>query len=406
MSETFIVIGAGQAGLQICDSLRKEGFAGKLLLIGDEAMPPYQRPPLSKQYLEGALDSERLPFRPASFFENNEIELLLSTTVEAVNVQEHSLVLDSKETISFAKLAFATGTRVRKLPIPGGELDGVHYLRSVQDAEDIRRDLANAQSLVAIGGGFIGLEIAAVARKSGIDVTVVEAQNRLMERAVSPLISQYFADVHCDAGVTLVFDASVSKIEKNDGHFTVTMADDSTLSADLVVAGIGALPNVEVAAAAGIECDNGIVVDSLGRTSAVDVYAAGDCTMHHNAKLGIRHRLESVQNAVDQAKTVAASMVGLEKPYVQIPWFWSDQYDKKLQMVGTSIDADQSVVRGDPSDDAFSVFYFREGRLTGVDSVNRAKDHMFGRKFLNNDIHITSEQAADESVDLKTVATQ
>ena len=403
MSETFIVIGAGQAGLQICDSLRKEGFAGDLLLIGDEATPPYQRPPLSKQYLEGDLDRDRLPFRPANFFEKNNIKLLLGRPVTTVDLPQKTIALGS-ESYAFDKLAFATGTRVRRLPIPGGDLPGVHYLRTIEDADGIQRDLAQASSLIAIGGGFIGLEIASVARKNDLDVTVIEAQSRLMERAVSPIVSDYFAKLHTEHGVSLLLNTTVESIEKQAAGFNVYLSHGEQLSADMIVAGIGALPNVELAQQAGLECNNGIVVDNLGRTSVPDVYAAGDCTLHHNSKLDVYHRLESVQNAVDQAKTVAASMLGISKPYVQIPWFWSDQYDKKLQMVGRSQDADETVVRGEQASGSFSVFYFKQEKLIGVDSVNQAKDHMLGRKVLNNDIPLTSAQAADSSLDLKTVA--
>ena len=405
MSETFIVIGAGQAGLQICDSLRKEGFDGDLLLFGDESLAPYQRPPLSKQYLEGELDRERLPFRPETFFDKNDIQLHLSEPVTSLDLEQKTIVTESRD-YRFDKLAFATGTRVRRLPISGGDLPGVHYLRTVDDADGIQRDLASAKSLIAIGGGFIGLEIAAVARKRGIDVTVIEAQERLMERAVSPIISEYFASLHEGKGVTLLLQTSVAQVEKTESGFSVGLTDGKILSADMVVAGIGALPNVELASAAGIECDNGIIVDSAGVTSNMNVFAAGDCTMHHNAKLDVRHRLESVQNAVDQAKTVAATMVGKNKPYEQVPWFWSDQYDKKLQMVGTSRDADLAVTRGEPESGAFSVFYFKNEKLIGVDSVNQAKDHMFGRKFLNNDVPLTSAQAADTALDLKTITAQ
>lgn len=405
MSNTFIVIGAGQAGLQICDSLRKEGFEGDLLLIGDESLRPYQRPPLSKQYLEGALDRERLPFRPDSFFEKNEIELLLETSVQQVDLNNKSVNCGT-QSFNFDKLAFATGTRVRRLPIPGGDLPGVHYLRTVNDAEGIQQALTSAKSMVAIGGGFIGLEIAAVARKKGIEVTVVEAQGRLMERAVSPQISEYFAELHTNQGVSVLVNKAVGSIEAVGNGFEITLSEVEKLSADMIVAGIGALPNVELAQAAGIDCDNGIVVDSLGQTSAPDVFAAGDCTMHHNAKLNVRHRLESVQNAVDQAKTVAASMVGKSKPYEQVPWFWSDQYDSKLQMVGTSRDADEAVTRGTTESGAFSVFYFKNAQLIGVDSVNQAKDHMFGRKFLNNEISITPAQAGNLNLDLKSILTQ
>ena len=402
MSETFIVVGAGQAGLQICDSVRKEGYTGQLLLVGDEELAPYQRPPLSKQFLEGELDVDRLPFRPPNFFEKKDITLMLGEAVGRIDVNKKTILIGTRE-INFHKLAIATGTRVRKLPIPGGELEGVHYLRTVADANGIKDALQNAKSLVAIGGGFIGLEIAAVARKMGLAVSVIEAQGRLMERAVSPTISEYFSKVHSDAGVNVLLNSAVSAIGKREDGFVITLADGQEIKTDMCVAGIGAVPNVEIAEAAGVECNNGIVVDCFGRTSLEDVFAAGDCTMHENAKLKVRHRLESVQNAVDQAKTVAAIMMGLEKPYEQIPWFWSDQYDKKLQMVGRSKDADEEVLRGQPGEHSFSVFYFKEGNLIGVESVNQAKDHMLGRKMLNNDIHLTTTQAADETLDLKTL---
>lgn len=404
MSDTFIVIGAGQAGLQVCDSLRREGFSGRLLLIGDEEMLPYQRPPLSKQFLQGEIELSRLPFRPENFFEKKDIELVIGKSVLAINRDEQSIVLDG-QTFNYDKLALTTGTRVRKLPCPGGDLPGVHYLRTARDALAIKEDLDSAKSLIAIGGGFIGLEIAAVASTMNLDVTVIEAQGRLMERAVSPVISDYFAAVHTNQGVNLSFNASVSSIEKTAAGFEVAIGDQALLSADMLVAGIGAIPNAEIAQQCGIECDNGIVVDSCGRTSDPDIFAAGDCTMHDNVKLRVRHRLESVQNAVDQAKTVAAAMMGVDKPYTQIPWFWSDQYDKKLQMVGTSKDADQTIVRGDPSKHSFSVFYFKDNALIGVDSINQAKDHMIGRKFLNNDIPLEPAQAADDTLDLKGLAT-
>lgn len=404
MSETFIVIGAGQAGLQICDSLRKEGFDGKLVLLGDENLAPYQRPPLSKQFLLGELDKERLPFRPQNFFEKNDIDLRLGTLVSAIDTTNQCVVADNQK-INYDKLAIATGTRVRTLPVTGGDMPGVHYLRTVADAEQIKMNLGKAKSLVAIGGGFIGLEIAAVARKLGLGVTVIEAQSRLMERVVSPTVSGYFETLHRSKGVELLLNSSVSSIAKENDDFVVTMGDGTLMTADMVVAGIGAIPNTEIASAGGIVCDNGIVVDSFAKTSAPNVFAAGDCTMHDNAKLKIRHRLESVQNAVDQAKTVAASMVGKEKAYEQVPWFWSDQFDTKLQMVGLSKGAEEVVVRGKPEEDAFSVFYFKRGALIGADSVNQAKEHMMSRKILSKDIPVTSAQVADESLDLKTIMT-
>lgn len=402
MSENFVVIGAGQAGLQICDSARKAGFEGELLLVGDEALPPYQRPPLSKQFLLGELELERLPFRPPNFFEKNSISLELGSTVEKIDTENKSLVINGEQ-YRYDKLAIATGTRVRKLPVPGGDMEGIHYLRTAEDAQAIKDDLQSAQSLIAIGGGFIGLEIAAVAKKLGLNVTVIEAQARLMERVVSQSVSSYFGDLHRNHGVELLLNSSVASVAKVGEKFIVSLGDGTQHTADMVVAGIGAIPNTELASEAGIECDNGIVVDSLGRTSAVDVFAAGDCTMHDNAKLKVRHRLESVQNAVDQAKTVAASMVGDKKPYIQIPWFWSDQYDIKLQMVGSCVGADETVMRGQQAEHSFSVFYFNKGLLIGVDSVNRAKDHMMGRKILNNDLPVSSLQVADESLDLKTL---
>lgn len=405
MSETFIVIGAGQAGLQICDSLRKEGFDGRLLLFGDEDLAPYQRPPLSKQFLLGELEKERLPFRPQNFFEKNAIDLKLGVTVSAIDT-ENKTVLVNDQQFNYDKLAIATGTRVRKLPVTGGDLPGVHYLRTIVDAERIKEHLTKAQSLVAIGGGFIGLEVAAVARKMGLNVTVIEAQGRLMERVVPPIVSDYFDELHRSNDVELLLNSAVSSIAKENDTYIVTLDDGNQIRTDMIVAGIGAIPNTEVAADAGIVCDNGIVVDSFAKTSALDVFAAGDCTMHENAKLKIRHRLESVQNAVDQAKTAAASMVGHGKPYDQVPWFWSDQFDTKLQMVGSSAGAEETVLRGKPEDGAFSVFYFKQELLIGVDSVNQAKDHMMGRKILSKNLRVTSAEVANESLDLKTIITQ
>lgn len=399
-----VVVGAGQAGLQLCDSLRRAGYDGPLVLVGDEPELPYQRPPLSKKYLSGEVEDARLLFRPATFFEKQHVETRLGVRVTGIDREAHRLTLDDGSTLAYAKLALTTGTRVRPLPVPGAELDGVVYVRTLADGRDLRARLGQAARIVVVGGGFIGLEVAAMARGLEKEVVVVEALERLMARAVSPLVSEYYATMHRGHGVDVRLGEGVAAVHAANGGLEVETGTGERLAADVVVAGIGVVPNVELAEAAGLDCRNGIVVDVHARTNDPDIVAAGDCTMHENGFLGRELRLESVQNAVDQAKVAALTMTGQDATYRQVPWFWSDQYDQKLQMAGIGMPHDEAVVRGAIGPDGFSVFYFRDGALAGADSVNRPAEHMACRRLLDAGVAITPAQAADTGFDLMQAA--
>ncbi len=406
MSEGVVIVGGGQAGFQIAASLRAGGFADRIRLIGAEQHPPYQRPPLSKALLLGKMERERLLFRQPAFYEAQTIELRLGATVTAVDRATRSVTMAGGETVRYETLVLATGTRVRPLPVPGADLAGVVYLRTLDESEDLARRIAAAQRVVVIGGGFIGLEVAAAVRMLGKPVTVLEAAERLMGRVVAPVISSFYADLHRNRGVELVLDARIASLEGDGGRVrAVAMTDGTRHAADLVVIGIGVLPNVELAVAAGLVCENGIVVDAHGRTSDPAIFAAGECTRHPNRFAGGPARLESVQNAVDQAKAVAAAILGRPEAYDEVPWFWSDQYEVKLQMVGISTGHDQLVLRGDPASGQFSVCYFQKGRLLAIDSVNRPGDHMAGRKLLTAGAAVSPAQAGDESIELKAALT-
>ena len=399
----IVVIGAGQAGLQIAESLRRGGHAGRIVLLGDESWLPYQRPPLSKKFLAEDFAAERLFFRPQAQLAKQDIDFRPGARVTAIDRTASEVVLASGERIAWESLAIATGTRVRPLPVPGADHPSVCYLRGIDDGLALKERLAAAARVVVVGGGFIGLEVAATAVKSGKAVTVVEAQDRLMARAVAPVVSAWFAELHRGHGVDLRLACGVVALEPRGNGVVVALGDGGRAEADLVVAGIGVLPNDELAASAGLECRSGIVVDEFARTSDPRVVAAGDCTMHRNLRYSSPHRLESVQNAVDQAKVAAATLLGQAVPYQELPWFWSDQYDIKLQMAGLSSDHDHVVVRGATSDNAFGVYYFKSGTLVCVDTVNRPAEHMLARRLLGLRVPVTAAQAADLTLDLKTL---
>lgn len=402
MSDSIVIVGAGQAGFQVAASLRGEGFAGLIRLLGAEPHPPYQRPPLSKGLLLGKMEPARLLFRQPSFYAAQAIELELGRPVAAIDRGARRVVDAAGVAEPYDRLVLATGTRVRPLVVPGVELGGVLYLRTLDHSGELARRAAAARRVVVIGGGFIGLEVAAALRMLGLEVTVLEAAERLMGRVVAPLISEFYADLHRGRGVQLVLGARIAELAGSEGRVReVVMADGSRHAADLVVVGIGVLPNVELAQEAGLLCANGIVVDEHGRTSDPAIFAAGECTSHPNRFAGGPVRLESVQSAVDQAKSVAASLLGRPVAYDEVPWFWSDQYEVKLQMVGISAGHDRQVLRGDPAGGRFSVFYFKGERLIAIDSINRAADHMAGRKLLASGASLTRAQAADEAFDLK-----
>ncbi|MGE0858333.1 MAG: NAD(P)/FAD-dependent oxidoreductase [Gammaproteobacteria bacterium] len=400
----IVVVGAGQAGQQLCDSLRRGGYEGRLVLVGDEPVLPYQRPPLSKKFLTGALEAERLLLRPASFYEKANVELRLARRVTVIDRAARTLRLDDGEVLAWSGLALTTGTRIRPLTVPGAAEADVHYVRSLADGEALKARLATAERLAVIGGGFIGLEVAAIARELGKQVVLIEAAERLMARAVAPLVSAFYADLHRAHGVEVMLGTGIEAIRGAEGRQVVITTDGREHAVDLVVAGIGVVPNSELAEAAGLACHNGIVVDVHARTSDPAIVAAGDCTWHMNGFLERDIRLESVQNAVDQAKVAAASLLGRDEPYRQVPWFWSDQYDVKLQIAGIGVPHDEAVLRGDPVSRQFSVYYFRAGALVGVDSMNRPAEHMAARKLLGQGVALSPAQAADPAVDLMQIA--
>jgi 3-phenylpropionate/trans-cinnamate dioxygenase ferredoxin reductase subunit len=407
-SDGVVIVGAGQAGFQVAASLRMEGYEGPVTLIGDEPGLPYQRPPLSKGFMAGKQDIEGTALRPLAFYESHRIDLVTGEKVTAIDRVSRSVSLASGRALPYDALVLAVGARNRKLPLKGAELDGVFYLRTDAEAVDIRQRLEHARDVVVIGGGFIGLELAAAARTLGKSVRVLEVQSRLMARVVPGILSDFYRDVHTGQGVDISLGARLSEIVGYQGKVSqVVLENGFVFSADLALVGIGVVPNTELAGNAGLSIANGILVDGHLRTEDESIYAIGDCADHPNPfadpSTGGRARIESVQNAVDQAKCIAADIVGRSEPYRAVPWFWTDQFDIKLQMAGLSGGCGQVVTRGEIESRKFSLFYFRDGRLAAIDSVNRPGDHLAGRRLIGAGSGITPEQAADPSVDLKTL---
>ena len=402
-----VVAGNGQAGFQAAVSLRKEGYQGPVVLVGEEPGLPYQRPPLTKEYMTGNGGAETVRLRPEPFYEKQGIELVAGERVERVERGERRAELSSGRALGYEHLVLALGSRPRALRVPGADLDGVHLLRTLADAELLRARLAGAREVVVVGGGFIGLELAAAAAKRGAGVTVVEALDRTMARVVSPEMSHHFTGLHEAAGTTVLLRTGVEAIEGTGGRVTgLELSDGSSLPADLVVVGVGVVPNTAPAEQAGLEIDDGVVVDELLATSDPAISAIGDCAAYPSRHAGARVRLESVQNATDHGRCVAARISGRPEPYTSVPWFWTDQHGRKLQIAGLTPAAEETVVRGDPGEGAFSVLCFRGGRLTGVESVNRMADHMAARRLLAAACELTPEQAAHPDFDLKAHAAQ
>jgi 3-phenylpropionate/trans-cinnamate dioxygenase ferredoxin reductase subunit len=399
------IIGAGQAGFQTASSLRQEGFAGRIVLIGDEPGLPYQRPPLSKSYLAGDSGLDELWLRPEAFYEKQRIDLVSGETVIAIDRPGRRLRLASGGEIGCDHVVFATGARFRPLPVPGAELDGVLPLRTLADADILRERLAEAREVVVVGAGFIGLEFASVAIAAGAAVHIVEITDHPMGRVVSAPTSQFFTGAHRGWGATISLGTGIVRFLSAAGHLNaVETTDGRVLPADLVLVCIGVVPNAELARDAGLAVENGIVVDELLMTGAAAISAIGDCANFPTRFAEGRVRLESVQNGVDQARAVAARIAGKPLPYDKVPWFWSDQAELKLQIAGITTGHDTYVVRGDPEGGSFSVFCFRGDRLLGVESINRPADHIVARRLLVGDPRLTAGQAADESYDLRAHA--
>ena len=398
-----VIVGGGHGGSQIAASLREKGYDGPVTLVSDETEIPYQRPPLSKAYLKDP-GHDLLPLRPQSYYDKNGVTLRLGSTATGIDRRAKTIALAGGETLPYEKLALAVGSRPRIPQIAGLDLDGVFYLRNANDARWLRSRLPNAESVVIVGGGFIGLEIAATARLLGKTVTVLEAADRLMGRVVHPHISTHFLNLHQGWGSDIRFKTPIGAILGEGGKVVaVETATGERIAADVAVIGIGIVPNVEMAAAAGLVIDNGILVDDFMATSDPDIVSIGDCVAFDHWDLKRRVRLESVQNAVDQGKTAAATLVGKREAFRAVPWFWSDQGDVKLQMVGLPADASRSVLRGQPENGAFSVFHFAGDRLVAIDSVNKPADHMVGRRMIGAGISPSPDVVADEAADLKAL---
>ncbi len=405
--ETVIIVGGGQAGFQAASSLRDEKFAGRILLIGDEPHLPYQRPPLSKAVLESGAQAAGLSLRPLKFFDDRMIEVRPNEPVSAIDRLNRLVKLRSGETLRYDHLVLATGARNRLLPVPGADLDGIFYLRTIADAEALRGRLEQVKHLVVIGAGFIGLEVAAVARKRGVATTVIDIASRPMARAVSSLMSDYFHSLHARDGATIHMNTGVAAIDGVDGRVTgVKLGTGERLAADIVLVGIGVVPNVEPAAAAGLVVNNGIVVDEFLTTGDPNISAIGDCAAFPFGADGMLTRLESVQNATDQGRALAAKLVGRPMRYASVPWFWSDQKDIKLQIVGLTTGHDEVLVSGEIDEGCFSVFCFRRRILVGIESVNRPADHMAGRRLLKHGVRLSPEQVTAAQFDVKAMEIQ
>ena len=401
--KTCIVIGASHAAAQFVISLRQGGWDGRIVMIGDEPDLPYHRPPLSKDFLSGNKSLEDILLRPASVYDKADVDLKLGVNVTSIDRDDKTITTDTGEIIAYTKLVLATGARVRKLPVPGADLDGVFYLRNAQNVSVIKANVAAGKSAVIIGGGYIGLETAASLRKQGVNVTVLEAMPRILQRVTAPDLSMFYKRVHMEEGVNILESVGASEIEKTGTGLRVLTGGDQKIDADFVIIGIGVIPNTELAEAAGLEVGNGIVVDEFARTSDPDVYAIGDVTWHYNPIYDRHIRLESVPNATDQAKTAALSINGSPKPYNSLPWFWSDQFDLKLQIAGLSEGYDSIVIRGDIHQGrSFAAFYFKGAQLLAVDAVNRPREFMMSRQVLTKGQTLDKAILKDEQAELKS----
>lgn len=401
MPDPIVVVGAGHAAGQLLASLKPSGM--KVVLFGEEPSLPYQRPPLSKKYLAGEFPAERLLVKPPAFFDDPQFEVHLDSRVHTIDRARKHVVDAAGKTYPYSSLVLATGSSVRPLDVEGGELAGLHYLRSIADVDGIRSELGSASRAVIVGAGYIGLEVAAVLTEMGHSVTVIEMADRVMSRVVAPPVSAFFLRVHEERGVEFRLRTGVRRLVGHDRIEGVETSTGETLPADLVVAGIGITPNTALAESAGLDVADGIVVDEQCRTSDPSIYAIGDCTLHPNAIYETTVRLESVHNALEQAKTAAATILGSAASYTEVPWFWSDQYEFKLQIAGLSQGYDNSVLRGDPSTGSFSCVYLRSGRMLAIDCVNRPRDFMQSKPLIAARATPPLDQLGDQDVSLKEI---
>jgi len=403
MPETCVVVGASHAAAQFVVSLRQGGWEGEIVLIGDETDLPYHRPPLSKDFLSGTKELDEILIRPASVYETANITLKLGTRVTAMDRDKKTVSTDKDETLSYDKLVLATGARVRRLPIDGADDPCVMYLRDTNDVRGIKAAIAKGKRAVIIGGGYIGLETAASMRKNGMEVTVLEAMDRILQRVTAPVMSDFYRRVHTEEGVVIAENEMAASIAATDKSLVVHTKSENEYPADIVIIGIGVIPNTQLADEAGLDVGNGIIVNKFCQTTDPDIYAIGDVTWHHNPIYDTHLRLESVPNATEQGKTAALHINGKEKPYNSLPWFWSDQFDLKLQIAGLSQGYDEIVIRGDnKSSRSFAAFYFNGNRLLAVDAVNAPREFMMARMALTKGQSLDKAILVDVDADLKS----
>lgn len=401
------VVGAGQAGAEVAAALRQEGYAGVIQLIGDEPWLPYQRPPLSKASLIGEFSVDSLLLRKQEFYERNRISVHTGRRVRTIDVDSRRVRLDDDRSLEFKHLVLATGGYARPLSVSGANdarrCDNWHVLRTIADLQRLKPQFVAGQTVAIVGGGYVGLEVASSAIKKGLKAIVLEGQPRVLARVTAPVVSAFYERVHREAGVDLRTGMTVNGIEWMNGRVLAIETSAGRVEADLFIIGVGLIPNTDVAKNAGLDIDNGIVVDAQMRTRAADVYAIGDCAAHPNVWAGTRLRLESVPSAMEQARVVASNIVGRQKDYDALPWFWSDQYDLKLQMVGLSLGYETVAVRGDPSQRSFMALYLRQGRVIAVDAISRPAEFMTAKKLVAARVSASPQQLADETQSLKTL---
>ena len=403
MSQRVVILGAGQAGGQTAYSLRQAGFEGAITLVGDEPAPPYQRPPLSKAYFKGEMEADRLFLKPLEYYAEHNVELVTGKAAKAIDLTAHTVTLDSGDMLAWDKLVIATGARPRKLAAAGAELHNIAELRTLADVDMLKRLAMPGARLVVVGAGYIGLEAAAVGVQLGLKVTVLEAMPQVLSRVAGPEIGAFYTHIHREAGTDIRLGARLEGFEGIGQVTGVRLHGGEIIPAELVLVGVGVLPNIELALEAGLVCGNGIVVDANMQTSHPDVFAAGDIAWRPLVHYGREGRLESVHNAIEGGKLVAAAIMGGKPPPLDVPWFWSDQFDLKLQTAGLWTGADQTIMRGDPKSRSFAVFYLKEGVVIAVDAVNAAPEYIVGKKLVASQARVAPGELADKSISMKDI---